>query len=1008
MSENNHIKLPYSEVKGHKPDQTRLHVGELWINGADNIIGTKKNDGSIVEFAQWTTDEKTKILSADYIPKSGVVSDIAVSQRLTIQQSNVITINDDSNIAISYTAGASDTITIDINHTTGNKATQLTISKPSGVTCTITWNGVDQWLSTADQPVFGVSEDQQEISVAIFTSPTRNCVNVIYNTENQETSEVVAIWGSISGTLSDQSDLMSVLNSKASATALNDYLLKSGGSITGSLTIQDPTTDTNPATKKYVDDAVKSATPNLANYKGDIGLRTLGSDGSKSAITTLVQPGTTTVSILANSGTSTGEVDVSSTSATMSVINGSAKSVVDVDQSTVTITGGSSSIVVDGTSGITLNGTNVNQLVKTTDLTSYARLDGADFTGDVTADSLTVTNTINGTAQSAINDKDGHDITTTYLKKSDSYMFGTVTVTNKLTVPSPSATTDAATKQYVDNSISSLNISQYATTTALSSGLSGKAPVNHTHSISDVTNLQTTLDEKATKSQLANFVPISGGSFTGNITVPAPTANNHPATKQYVDSAVASVYKYKGSVASQSKLPSSGNIAGDVWNVEDTGVNYAWTGTAWDSLAGTVDLSGYLTKANPTSSGVWTHQGNGQGNTDVVLKIQSNNGVLTGYGDTSSNFHIGGVAVVFDNIAQFPQGFTFPTYDGDLTGNATNLKNFSTGEFRAKAVNYVATGCDYNGYPSVDSQNFLVFNQNIDGGNHDNWSYQAFKWNDSTSEWDRVFGVKADGSIITNDINITEKVPALENQVNSLGSTYATISLVNTKANTSDVVNLTSNQTIGGTKTFTSSITGSLNGNASTATRLATSRNIAVSGAVTGTGSFNGSANVTIATTLTPMTGATSSGGGSTGGVPAPAAGQDQYYLRGDGTWQPVSAIDFAVCSTAAATAAKTVSISGFTRKTGSRITVMFTNGSTVGDPTLNVTGTGAAAIRYLGANLIANDILGGAVIDFVFDGTYWQVVGALPNERSYTTTESDNRYALKSNPVVIGTLTIN
>ncbi|MBO4329342.1 MAG: hypothetical protein J5820_01760 [Rhodocyclaceae bacterium] len=66
-------------------------------------------------------------------------------------------------------------------------------------------------------------------------------------------------------------------------------------------------------------------------------------------------------------------------------------------------------------------------------------------------------------------------------------------------------------------------------------------------------------------------------------------------TKAYVDSKVSSVYRYKGSVAAYDDLP-AGAEAGDVYNVEDTGANFAWTGTEWDQLGGsTVDLSAYLT-----------------------------------------------------------------------------------------------------------------------------------------------------------------------------------------------------------------------------------------------------------------------------------------------------------------------------------------------------------------------------------------------------------------------------
>ena len=65
-------------------------------------------------------------------------------------------------------------------------------------------------------------------------------------------------------------------------------------------------------------------------------------------------------------------------------------------------------------------------------------------------------------------------------------------------------------------------------------------------------------------------------------------------TKSEVDAKLSAVYKYKGSVATFEDLPESAE-SGDVYNVEDTGDNYAWNGTVWDKLAATVDLSGYLT-----------------------------------------------------------------------------------------------------------------------------------------------------------------------------------------------------------------------------------------------------------------------------------------------------------------------------------------------------------------------------------------------------------------------------
>lgn len=67
-----------------------------------------------------------------------------------------------------------------------------------------------------------------------------------------------------------------------------------------------------------------------------------------------------------------------------------------------------------------------------------------------------------------------------------------------------------------------------------------------------------------------------------------------------IDTAVSSAFTYKGSVATESALPSTGNKTGDVYDVLDTGMNYAWDGTKWDALGSTVDLSNYWDKTNYT------------------------------------------------------------------------------------------------------------------------------------------------------------------------------------------------------------------------------------------------------------------------------------------------------------------------------------------------------------------------------------------------------------------------
>ena len=56
------------------------------------------------------------------------------------------------------------------------------------------------------------------------------------------------------------------------------------------------------------------------------------------------------------------------------------------------------------------------------------------------------------------------------------------------------------------------------------------------------------------------------------------------ASTYALKSDITAMYKYKGSVASTSNLPTSGQKVGDVYNVETNGQNYAWDGTQWDSL----------------------------------------------------------------------------------------------------------------------------------------------------------------------------------------------------------------------------------------------------------------------------------------------------------------------------------------------------------------------------------------------------------------------------------------
>lgn len=130
---------------------------------------------------------------------------------------------------------------------------------------------------------------------------------------------------------------------------------------------------------------------------------------------------------------------------------------------------------------------------------------------------------------------------------------------------------------------------------------------------------------QGTSNPVTSITSIPMRDSSGRIKTETPSADNDCANKKYVDDGLSSkldtttaastyltqadaattyatksditaVFKVKGSKASYSDLPATGNVTGDVWNVLDTGSNYVWDGSAWDKLSETVDLSGLVPK----------------------------------------------------------------------------------------------------------------------------------------------------------------------------------------------------------------------------------------------------------------------------------------------------------------------------------------------------------------------------------------------------------------------------
>lgn len=93
---------------------------------------------------------------------------------------------------------------------------------------------------------------------------------------------------------------------------------------------------------------------------------------------------------------------------------------------------------------------------------------------------------------------------------------------------------------------------------------------------------------------------IAAWDSSGYLYSSTPTARDNSgkvATTEYVDSAISglgSILNYKGTKATESALPSTGNVTGDVWIVSADSSEYVWNGTAWEKFGPTIDLSGYV------------------------------------------------------------------------------------------------------------------------------------------------------------------------------------------------------------------------------------------------------------------------------------------------------------------------------------------------------------------------------------------------------------------------------
>lgn len=119
----------------------------------------------------------------------------------------------------------------------------------------------------------------------------------------------------------------------------------------------------------------------------------------------------------------------------------------------------------------------------------------------------------------------------------------------------------------------------------------------------------------------------------------------------------------------------------------------------------------------------------------------------------------------------------------------------------------------------------------------------------------------------------------------------------------------------------------------------------------------------------------------------------------------------FGTCSTAAGTAAKTVSITTgtFNLEAGARVSVHFSNANTANSPTLNVNSKGAKNIFHKGAQITngTNKALLAGVVDFIYDGTQWHLIGNyIDTDTNTKVTSVGNHYTPSGGTTIASTAT--
>lgn len=237
--------------------------------------------------------------------------------------------------------------------------------------------------------------------------------------------------------------------------------------------------------------------------------------------------------------------------------------------------------------------------------------------------------------------------------------------------------TDAYTKTEVDGKVSDLT-SQLGTANeaieSLETTIGGKADKSTTLAGYGIKDAYTKGETDGLLAGKASTTVVEGKADKS--TTLAGYGIQDAYTKTEVDAKVSSVYKYKGSVANEAALPQEDQVIGDVYNVEDTGMNVAWDGTKWDKLGSTVDLSAYMTTETANSTFATITTVNGKANKATTLQGY---GITDAYTKTEAD-------TAFMNSAEVESAITTKGYATTAAMNAALSSKANSADVYTKTV----------------------------------------------------------------------------------------------------------------------------------------------------------------------------------------------------------------------------------------------------------------------------------------------------------------------------------